>query len=320
MDNNNYFTDISFADKVRRRKHCVMYELVPPSKDIDERGLKDSVSLIVSLLKKLSVDVINIPEVREEKRNGEREAEVIVKFEPHVLAGYLFSAGFRGVIVNRPIVYIPWDEQRKWLNDIYKDKSIRNFIFVGGESSKEHYPGFSVTQAARDVTQTKRLEFADIFLGGISIPTRKNEAERLIEKTLAGIEFFTTQILYESNSIKKLLQEYWDLCVASRQKAKMIFLSFAPVTCKKDIDLLSWLGVKIPQETLQRLVTGWLSMGWRSLGVCKEIIEDVFEFVKKRDIQVPLGINVGYINRHNFEFSITFLEQLSSSYRKNINL
>ena len=48
MDNNGYIT---FADKVRQRKQCVLYELVPPVKGINERNLEESVSLIVSLLK-----------------------------------------------------------------------------------------------------------------------------------------------------------------------------------------------------------------------------------------------------------------------------
>jgi hypothetical protein len=97
----------------------------------------------------------------------------------------------------------------------------------------------------------------------------------------------------------------------------MICLSFAPVTSKRDVELLSWLGVRVPKETYDALTTGWLGMGWRSLEICQDILEDVFQFVREREIHVPIGLNVGYINRHNFEFSITFLEQLSAFYLQN---
>lgn len=40
-------------------------------------------------------------------------------------------------------------------------------------------------------------------------------------------------------------------------------------------------------------------------------------FLKENDIRVPIGLDVGYINRHNFEFSVVFLEQLTACYLKN---
>ncbi len=313
MDENNN-SGISLAEKVRGREKVILYELVPAPVNKEQADIEESVSLIVTLLSKLHVDGINIPEVREEKRNGDGNAKYIEKLALRDLISYLYSAGFNDVIINRPIIYNSWEDQKKWLEETYNTKSIRNFVFVGGESSSVSYPGIGVGDAAKEVTQICHEEFPDIFLGGITIPTRNNEAERLLKKSQAGIEFFTTQILYEADSIKRLLKDYWDLCLEKKVQARMICLSFAPVTSKKDIELLSWLGVKIPEATIEFLEKGWLGMGWRSLEICRDILDDVFQFVKTRGIQVPIGINIGYINRHNFEFSIVFLEHLGDFY------
>lgn len=307
----------SLALKIRQGKSIILYELVPPSENKSPVDIEKSVSLIVSLFNNLPVDGINIPQVCEEKRNGERANKITEKIEPAILSNYLHVCDYMNIIINRPVVYLPWEEQKKWLKKTY-DNSLHNFVFVGGDSSKVNYPGKSVTETAIAITQDLQSDFPDILLGGITIPTRKNEAEKVIQKTLAGIEFFTSQIIYEPESVKELLQDYWILCLKNKLQPKMICLSFAPVTSKKDIDLLLYLGVKIPEKVYEELTTGWLGMGWRSLTICQNIINDVFHFMKKEGIRIPVGINVGYINRHNFEFSITFLEHLSAYYKKNI--
>ncbi len=309
-------TSNTFANKVRNGQKVIIYELVPPPKTKPQSDIQKSIALVTSQLTKLSVDAINIPEVLEEKRHGERNAKIIEKLDPVSVSKYIYDAGFTDIIINRPIVYLSWEEQKVWLKNAY-DKSLHNFIFVGGESSSIQYPGASVTQAAKTTTGSLQNEFPDILIGGITIPTRSKEADRLLHKSQAGIEFFTTQIIYESESIKQLLKEYWQASLENKIKPKMICLSFASVTTRQDIELLTWLGVKIPQATIEELTTGWLGMGWRSLKICQTILEEVFQFTKEHSIQIPLGLNIGYLNRHNFEFSSTFLKDLSDIYLQN---
>jgi len=311
-----YKSTRSFAQKVRQKQSVTLFELVPPSIETAQNDIEKSVASIISLLKKIDVDGINIPEVQIENRHGTRNSKVTQKIEPRILCKYLFEEGFLDVIINRPIVYAPWENQRIWLKETY-DRKIRNFVFVGGESSNIQYPGVSVVDALHTVKQTANQDFPEIFLGGISIPTRKFEAQRMLRKTRAGIEFFTTQILYESKAITNTLQDYWDLCCQNGTDPKMVFLSFAPVTTIRDIELLTWLGVKIPQRAIAYLTSGWLGMGYRSLSISQIVLENVFQFLKKQKIYIPIGLNVGYINRHNFEFSIAFLKQLTECYNQN---
>jgi len=302
-----------FAKKVRRNEKTVLYELLPPPKNLPKADLNQSIKLFSKILSKYPIDAINLPEVREETRSGSRNESELIKLEPIVVASYLQEYKTPGIIINRPIVYETWEKQERWLREAYAS-GISNFVFVGGDSSKSSYPGPSVIDAAKIVASKLKHEFPSIFLGGITIPNRKNEPTRVLNKALAGIEFFTTQILYESESIKSLLNDYWELCKAKSIRPKMIFLTFAPVTSYRDIELLTWLGVEIGQKTLKKLRIGWLGMGERSFKISEDILKDILSFVERENIKVPLGLNVEHVKRHNFELSFVLLERLLNIY------
>lgn len=304
----------TFAEKIRTGEKTILYELLPPPANVSKKDIYESFSMFTNLLSSFPVDGINIPEVREEKRNGKRADNELSKMQPVNVCKHLRSFGRKDFIINKPIVYNPWETQKQWLKNAYHKNNIKNFVFVGGESSKISYPGISVSEAAQKITTTHKKDFPEICLGGIVIPTRENEEKRILNKAESGIEFFTTQIIYETSAVKKLLKKYWKLCKKSGVKAKMIFLSFAPITSRKDIELLLWLGVKIPKKTLNKLLTGWLGMAERSIQICQQILQEILEFVKKEGIDIPLGINVEHINRHNFELSFLLLKRLSNIY------
>jgi len=308
MNSNN--RQLSFVQKVRQGEKTTLYELLPLPRHLSKRDLAYSLSFLTRMLADFSVDAVNIPEVREETRNGDRGEAEIKKMEPRVLGSYLQQYPVRHVIVNRPIVYLPWEEQEKWLSETYTKFTIATLILVGGESSKVDYPGLSVESSARKIRQL----FPEIFLGGITIPTRKGEAERVWQKSEAGIEFFTTQILYESAAVKQFLKDYWVLCKEKKTEPKMIFLSFAPVSTTRDMHLLSWLDVEISETTENLLKIGWLGMSGRSLHICQEVLEDILEFVENEKIAIPLGLNVEHVNRHNIELSFLLLKRLSKVY------
>ena len=301
----------SFIRKIKNGERTVMYELLPLPKSLTKEDIRRSLSLFSAMIAHYPVDIINIPEVMEETRGGKREA-TIAKLEPRILCGYLQKYTDSEVVINRPIVYLPWEKQKRWLNETQNHFGIHNFILVGGESSKVTYPGPSVIEAAKQITTL----FPQIVLGGIVIPTRQREGRRVLQKSLSGVTFFTSQIIYESRPVKKFLKDYWKLCQKAETKPTMIFLSFAPLTTPADLALINWLGVRVPKKTQEMLTNSWLGLGSRSLQVCQDIFEDILEFVEKERIRVPLGLNIEHLNRHNFETSFMLLERLSGIYAK----
>lgn len=303
----------NFANKVRKGQKTILYELLPPPRKLPLEDLEISFDFFAKTLKKYSVDAVNIPEIIIEDTRRNRDDSILEKLEPINVVRYLYKNNISNVIINRPIVHLPWENQRLWLKKTYTD-GVRNFIFVGGESSSINYPGLAVIDAAKTAKTELKKELQNICLGGITIPSRKNEADRLVRKQLAGIDFFTTQVIYEPETIKKLIQDYWKTCRANKIAPKTIFLSFAPVATKRDIDFLTWLGVKIPKKTENYLKLGWFGIAERSFDTCEQILNEILLFSNKHSIQVPLGLNIEHINRHNFELSFLLLERLKNIY------
>lgn len=301
-----------FAEKVKNGAKTILYELLPLPQNLSAEDIDSSFSLFAEMIKTFPVDAINVPEVREETRSGTRQEEEIVKLEPRKVCSHLQKHIDIDFVVNKPIVYHPWQKQKRWVFNTSKSFGIDNIILVGGESSSVQYPGLSVSEAAKEIQK----EYPQIVLGGITIPTRHEEARRVLQKSLSGVTFFTSQIIYESSSVKKFLKDYWELCKQKEIQPKMIFLSFAPVAAPRDVNLLQWLGVVIPKDNHKLLTTGWLGMSWRSLKLCQEILEDILEFVERQSIRIPLGLNIEHINRHNLEASFILLEKLSTIYNR----
>jgi 5,10-methylenetetrahydrofolate reductase len=139
---------------------------------------------------------------------------------------------------------------------------------------------------------------------------------RLLKKGSKGIEFFTTQVLYDGKKIKKMLKYYDDVCKENNVLPRRILLSFAPVSSKKNIDFLKWLGVEIPSQTEKRLTNERTSMSDESLEIASEILKGILNNNEKLGITVPIGLNVEHIMSYNFQSSISMLQELSRIYRE----
>jgi len=112
------------------------------------------------------------------------------------------------------------------------------------------------------------------------------------------------------------LKYYDELCKENSVLPRRILLSFAPVSSKKNIDFLKWLGVEIPQETEYRLIKDNAKMANQSLEIASEILKDILHNNEKLGISVPIGLNVEHIMSYNFQSSINMLQELSRIYRE----
>ena len=120
----------------------------------------------------------------------------------------------------------------RWLEETNKDFEIENMIIVGGESSNVTYPGPTVNEALKAISNTYNNNGGDIFCGGIAIPSRKEESKSY-KKSKHGSEFFTTQVLYDSENAIKMINNYQKRCNDLKTFPRRILLSFAPVSSQR---------------------------------------------------------------------------------------
>ena len=304
-----------FRDKVRKPKRPVVtYEILPPREK--DGTLNSYAERISSLLSQTHIDAINIPEVHEENARGLRPVKNLERAEAREFGRLLQDNVGIEAIVNRVTVHNDLDYQKSWIKETFYDYDIENLILVGGESSDIKYPGPSVNETSEYITRDLNAGRFDFFCGGITIPSRKIESVRLLKKGSNGIEFFTTQVLYDGKKIKKMLKYYDDVCKENNVLPRRILLSFAPVSSKKNIDFLKWLGVEIPSQTEKRLTNKKTSMSDESLEIASEILKGILNNNEKLGITVPIGLNVEHIMSYNFQSSINMLQELSKIYRE----
>ena len=304
-----------FRDKVRKAKRpVVVYEILPTR---EKDGTIDSYAeKISSLLSQTHIDAINIPEVHDENERGERPIQNLERAEAREFGRLLQDNVGIEAIVNRVTVHEDLQTQTDWIKETFYDYDIENLILVGGESNNIKYDGPSVNSTSEYITRDLNSGRFDFFCGGITIPSRNVESERLLRKGSNGIEFFTTQVLYDSEKIKKMLKHYNDICEKNKVMPRRILLSFAPVSSEKNIDFLKWLGVEIPLQTEKRLSNQDLKMTGESLKIATEILIDILQNNEREQISVPVGLNVEHIMSYNFQYSINMLQELSKIYRE----
>lgn len=310
----------SLKDKVLDvSQPVIIYELLPPSLEVAPTSLEAYIECALDLLtdSAITIDAVNIPDVRteeSEEKNGNHVYKP--KIQPGYFAQILEQEAYKhiDIILNHCTVYDRWPEQKKWLETTIFDYQIRSLVLVGGSSSKIQYPGPSVLEMCDYV----REYFPDILCGGIMIQSRRSsdfdEPLRMLTKGQHGIAFFTSQIVYEAKSVQLVLRDYANLCKENNVEPKRVFLSFAPISNRSDLGFLRWLGVRIPQSVESYLFKADMGIGWRSAKVANSILEEILDYMRENKIEVPLGINIEHITRHNFELSIKFLERLGDSY------
>jgi len=299
-------------DKIKRpRRPVVAYEILPPrEKDGTLNSYAENIS---SLLSQTHIDAINIPEVRDEVARGERPIKNQIRAEPREFGRLLQDIVGIEAIINRVVVHQDLEKEMNWLEETNSKYEIENLITVGGESRSIEYPGPSVNQALAAISKNQNL---DLLCGGISIPSRDKESLRLIEKSENGSEFFTTQVLYDSSKIIKMISHYQKRCDELNTFPRRLLLSFAPVSSEKNIDFLKWLGVDIPKEIENFLRDDTRKMSDRSMQITVDILNKTLKYLNDNKIVVPIGLNVEHIMSYNFQASIEMLQELSRIYRE----
>ena len=290
------------------------FELVPP-----EIGKAAALDEAVGVIRGIAsaVDAINLPEIHNESRPGERTAQFVPRLDPRLLGKRLREDVGAEIVSNRCVVYEP--DPLPWLRETRDVFGIEHLVLVGGEASSIQYPGPSVLEA----TERFRSAGHKGALGGISIPSRSGEAERVRRKHAAGLDFFTTQVLFDPNDIVWLVQQL------NGMEAR-IFLSFAPVSHPRDLQFLRWLGADIPPDLDRFLRLDEASAADlshedaeareaaraacldRSIDLAQRILLEVFDNLPP---DAPaLGLNVEHINRRNFAPAARMLDRLGELY------
>ncbi|MEX2573403.1 MAG: hypothetical protein WD317_03860 [Balneolaceae bacterium] len=278
------------------------------------------------LFEETDVYALNIPEIQDESKKGDkgkRRQPYKERVSPRNYARSLAKRFDTDFVINRVVVKHSYREHEKWLLDTQEEFGIRNVILVGGERSEDVYPGPSVSEGNRFVKHflnRGRFRYTEedtapthFNVGNICIPTRRrkdlDEPERMFRKQQAGADFFTTQIIAEAEHPISLLRDYSEILQDEDLSPPRIYWSFSPVSSKKDIDFLRWLGVYIPERT-ENLIFGSSDPVATSLDLAQTVWEKILDFNRQLPLSIPMGINISVMGLRNFENGVRLAKEL----------
>ncbi len=295
---------IALADR------CLLFEPVPPTVRANPVRSGLQVEELVRLLRGIDrLDALDVPELVDENHEGRpyyRTGDV------RGFARTLADLTDRVVIVNKVVAHLPSvAELERWTRETLH-RGLRHVVLVGGSSRYIPYPGPPVIEANRICHHL--LREAGGAVGNIAIPQRIGEAHRMLAKTRAGAAFFTTQILFDSAAVVRLLREYDREARAVAAAPAAVLLSFAPIADETDAEFVRWLGADIPDEAEARILTGPddLPASARSVRRALEVYAEVLACRRAEGWAVPIGVNVEQVSQRHLPSAIEMLRAFAA--------
>lgn len=281
----------------------VIFEIITPPETWSEDKINEWASRVCDILTRHRLRFLNIPEVVAETRNGERKVRYIAKMDNVKFAGVLGKACPDAVpALNKISVRITKGEFERWVGEVY-EQGVRHLVLVGGELPDYPYPGYSVTDAARWI----KAAYPDMTLGGITIFTRPHEADRIKSKMDAGLEFFVSQIIYETSNLKHVMIELAK--ITGTDALPQVYISFAPASRIRDIEFMMWLGVEFPSAILAYLAKDDDYVEDRTMEINRRTQDEIFEFIHNKGYR--LGFNVEHVIYTNLDLSERLVDEIT---------
>jgi len=286
-----------------------LLEAVPPELHRGPAAVDTVLAHVAAIHAAFPLDAVNIPEIHEEpsrSSKGERHQPFAPRMAPRELAYQIQEQVGVPCMINRVVVNTPAPELLAWAHETWERYGVNQFVLVGGGLSNQQYVGPSVLQAnklLRDKAAIERLR-----IGNICIPSRDGELQRLGEKTAAGADFFTTQILYEADELHRLLSA---LDRAAGPAPDDLWVALCPARTLRNIRFLLWLGVNISDDLEAWLVEAPDEVLHRSLTQIKRVWQSLVQNHPAR--QSPaLGVNLAPIGAIPTEVTVTLAKQLAA--------
>ena len=115
---------------------------------------------------------------------------------------------------------------------------------------------------------------------------KRNEHERLLEKTAQGCKFFISQAVYNAQATIDLITSYARSCRQQGLKPKRIILTFTPCGGEKTLQFMEWLGISVPEATKWRMLDSQNPLS-ESIRICRENLDLIIQSCAH--LNVPFG-------------------------------
>jgi 5,10-methylenetetrahydrofolate reductase len=286
----------------------LFFEPVPSPARTPAHRVEERTAAVVRLIESVPrVDALTIPELVDENHEGRPHYR---SGDPRAYARVLADRTACEVIPNKVVAHLPdIPAVEQWARETV-ERGIRHVVLVGGSSRYIPYPGPPVAEADRLCRPI--FAAAGGSIGNIAIPQRAGEAHRMLAKTRAGVSFFTTQLLFDSEAAREVLLRYDLLCRQASFPPAAVLLSVAPIADDEDAQFVRWLGADLPDSAERAILEGEESEAVRrSVQIALSVWEDVTRMARAERLSVPVGVNVEQISARHLEVAGGLLREFA---------
>lgn len=299
------------VEKIRNRESgIILYGIVPPKKGTDAKKVEEISSRQIQRLKGLNIDGLILYDIQDEKSRTEEERPFPFM---ETLDSFLYSREYLSSLSIPKIIYRSVGkynrvELSRFLEDLSPEKDLS--VFVGASSKYQE-----VTMSVGDAYKLRLDIDSNIVLGGVTIPERhssKNDEHiRVFNKISQGCSFFVSQGVYDVNSSKSFLSDYYYYGLENNIPLVPIIFTLTPCGSPKTLQFMKWLGISIPK---------WLE---NELLYSKDILEQSVKYSEQNWMElksfanekgIPIGCNIESVavRKAEVEASIELLCRVSN--------
>jgi hypothetical protein len=306
-------------DLINPARPSFLFGVSPPKEDTTIEKAKEILMKFCSRSAVLATDGFIVYDIQDEK--GRVETERPFPFRKTMDAswyGSLFPiiAG-KQCIVYKSVVEDSVDGFNDWLETAINTHGNKAFNLVGAPTSKIEYHGPSLPDASKIVRARNDAKFGCVCIA--ERHGKRDEALSMCTKSEWGAEWFISQGVYSAAPMIRLLNDYGTMCRARGVVPKKVIITFAPCGRPKTMTFIKWLGMEVPPDVEQRIMTAE-SPVTESITLLCEILGSILE--KTSGSGVPIGINVESLSifREEIDGAHTLFQKLQVSRILNILL
>ncbi|KZN60104.1 hypothetical protein N473_25260 [Pseudoalteromonas luteoviolacea CPMOR-1] len=262
----------------------------PPKLGTDSEQLQTIATKLLNRLHEIEYDGVIIYDIQDESSRTQVPRPFPFKqtVDPCEYSQLVRDLSKLDVITYKSVAQRDREEFTQWLHKTKQDFGLNNLVLVGSPSSKG-----DIKLGLPEAYQTLQTHTQDFFLGGVTIAERhankRNEHERLIDKTIKGCEYFISQAVYDAQASIDLLTSYARTCRQQGIEPKRIILTFTPCGGQKTLEFMEWLGISVPEATRWRMLDADNTLN-ESIKICRENLDLILRSCAHLDI--PLGLNI----------------------------
>lgn len=310
---------LSLQEKIEDTNQGVyLIGTTPPRIGTDKAQLETIAQKLLGRLHEIEYDGVVIYDIQDESSRTEQPRPFPFKqtVDPREYSRLLRQLSQQDVITYKSVAQRGEAEFNQWLDETKNDFDLKNLVLVGSPSSNGDIK-LSLPNAYKALSK----QADNFFLGGVTIAERhaskRNEHERLLEKTALGCQFFISQAVYNAQDTIDLITSYARSCKAQGIKPNRIILTFTPCGSEKTLEFMQWLGISVPEATKWRMLDSHNPLS-ESVRICRENLDLILQSCAHLD--VPLGLNIESLTNRKEEIdaSINLYRLLKATMELNL--